>query len=355
MKLMSPFRILVTLWLGCAILSPAWAQQDCSQLLRQAQRSYDDGYLEEALSLIQGCLEQQAFSEEEAGQAYRLITIINLLEKKIPEAENAFLKLLKVNPEFRVDTSLQADPAELVQLYEDFRTDPRFYVGIEVGLNSASVRELRYFDISPDPAYTKEYSPRISFQGGLRLGIPLFNRNVRLYTGLNFVEASYDFRNTFDAFGEPEDAFLFEENSLTDSFRLELFETQRVLQVPLMLHVDFDFRSPYNFVKKKVVPFLYAGVSYHRFLQAAFPEVSIESGLGRFKSTSNYSFGNRTVNGARRKNNFSLIAGAGLKVKSGRNYFTFDLRYSRWIQNVVEPDDRSFYAELAHSFAHLAG
>lgn len=351
MKQTSFCKHFLTLWLFGLTICFVQAQTDCSNLLRLAQRTFDDGHPQEALELIRDCIEQDNFSPDQSVQALRLVTIIYLLEND-SLADQSFIDLLKRNPEFRVDTALVSDPAELVQLYHSFHTDPRVYVGIQAGINRSSVREMQYFDISPNALGSKTYLPQIGFQGGFYLSVPLVDRRLRLQTGVNYMQVAYDYSNNFDAFGEPSPSF-FEPNSRSDSFFVKLSETQRLVQIPLILSFDFDQASRYNFQKNKVVPFIYGGVSYHRLINAAFPEVSLESGIGRFKSTSNFSFGNETISEARRKHNLSLIMGGGIKVKANQNYFTFDFRYTRWIQNVVEPDERAFYGDLVHGFGHL--
>lgn len=326
------------------------AQSECGDLLRQAQRSYDEGHPETAMSLINDCISEDKFTRNEAIQAYRLITIIHLMEND-PMADQSFQKLLKLNPEFRVDyDSLKADPAELVFLYESFHTDPRIYFRVHAGINSSRVNEGEVFDISPDPFQTKEYSPGTEFQAGIQIGIPLFTRNIRLNAGLELAQVSYDLRNSFNAFG-PETNLGTDRNDQADFFEIRLTEVQQLINIPISISVDFDRWSRYNFERNSFVPFIYGGITYHQLGRASFPEISTASNTGNFLSSS--AFRNGGIDELRNDINFSLTLGLGFKLKVFRNYLVVDGRYSQGLTNVVNADLRYANAELVHGFGHL--
>ena len=132
-------------------------------------------------------------------------------------------------------------------------------------------------------------------------------------------------------------------------FQVRLTEVQQLLQFPLLLSIDFDRWSPYNFYRKEVVPFLYVGASYHLLLASSYPEISRESGVGRFLSSSSFD----DIARQRHRSNLSLLAGGGFKFKIGRSYLSLDVRYNRWLQNMVDADNRYTNTELVYRYGQI--
>lgn len=347
---MKPNAIHILFYFLLTCLSPliGIAQDDCGDRLRQAQRSFDSGFPEAVSDLIEDCLNQKRFGREEELQALRLLTIVQLYEQD-KKADVTFQRLLHRNPEFRIDTSLQSDPGELVFLYDEFRTNPRAHIRYYGGLNQTLVRELQFVSSGKSNEDSKVYGRLPGIQAGLMLGIPLFTRNLRLQIGAEYAQYEYSLDNTLNTyFGDlPSDAP--SRTGSPDFFRVTLTEAQQYLQVPVLLSLDLDRWSPYNFHRNKVVPFLYVGIINHTLLSASYREISRESGVGSFLSSS--SFGN--ILEQRYATNFSLSAGGGVKIKIGTSYFTLDLRYSRWLQNIVDTENRYVNSELIYRYGHV--
>ena len=332
---MQPTKL--TFWIACFLFAgwfsnPIFGQSDCSETLRQAQRLYDDGHPQEAVRSLNPCLES-GFTKEEKVLALRLITIVQLLEND-PKADKTFKDLLRLNPEFQVDTSFNADPAELVYLYEEFRTNPKFYLEAQVGLNRTTVRELKLYSIENVNASGKDYSQGFSFVAGVNIGIPILHRNFRLNTGINFAQFTYSLEDTLGLYGGILPADAPTGTSSPTYFRLSLNETVQAIQVPLLLSLDFDKFSDYNFDRRGIVPYVYAGAGYMLVLGSSYPEISRESGIGSFQSSSEFD----NLLEQRSGSNFTFTAGAGLKFKISDNYLTLDFRYDRWLRNIVDPD-----------------
>lgn len=330
------------------------AQNDCSEALRQAQRLYDEGHPEDALKLLEGCIALEGFDADEAARALRLATIIHLAEQD-KRAKKTFLQLLLLDPYFEVDTSFQSDPAELVYLYESFRTHPLFHVQFYGGINTTGIQEGNYYSVgkSVDGSVDfKNYGLKPGFQFGGKISFPIVNRNIKLSLGIQYDQVGYKMYQEMDLYG----GVILEDIS-TDSareanptfFKLDLTEQQSYLQIPISLQIDFDRNSRYNFERRRFVPFINIGGSFHQLLQARYTNILRVN--GNRNSVSSSDFDNLRV--MRNPINFSISAGAGLKAKIGRNYLTMEGRYQQYFRNVINPDWRYLDDGLIYQFGHV--
>jgi hypothetical protein len=128
----------------CICFSPMGgiAQESCTQKLRTARNAYQEGKLNVLPALLTACI-KAGFSKEEKIEALRLVTLAYLYSENERKAEQVFLDLLTIDPEFT--PNLQADPTELILLAEKFDTDPKFFYGLNggVGYNITQVSEAR--------------------------------------------------------------------------------------------------------------------------------------------------------------------------------------------------------------------
>lgn len=351
MHLLKP--LILSMLLLCS-MSHIQAQNDCSEALRQAQRLYDEGHPEDALKLLEACIALDGFDVDEAARALRLATIIHLAEQD-ERAKKTFLQLLLLDPYFEVDTSFQTDPAELVYLYESFRTHPLFHLQFYGGINTTGVQEVKYYSVgkSVDGSVDlKKYGLKPGFQFGGKISFPIVNRNIRLSLGVQYDQVGYKMYQEMDLYG----GVILEDRS-TDSareanptfFKLDLTEQQSYLQIPISLQINFDRNSRYNFERRRLVPFINIGGSFHQLLQAKYTNILRVNGNRNSVSSSDFD----ELRVMRNPINFSWAAGAGLKAKIGRNYLTIEGQYQQYIRNVINPDWRYLNDGLIYQFGHV--
>ena len=112
------------------------AQSDCTQTLRQARTTFDEGRIHELEARLSGCI-SNGFNDEERTEAYRLLILSYIYLDETDKADKTMLDLLHDNPGFKI--SNEADPTELINLYSTFRTEPIFFWGGKVGANTTFV------------------------------------------------------------------------------------------------------------------------------------------------------------------------------------------------------------------------
>ncbi|HEY8402508.1 MAG TPA: hypothetical protein VIK89_14670, partial [Cytophagaceae bacterium] len=109
-------------------------ENNCTQTLKKAQNTYDQGRIFEIADMLQPCIEN-GFTKEEKTSAYYLLTLTYLYFNEREKAEKAMLEFLKLNPEYEIKN----DPAEFVNLYNSFRTTPAFLIGGRAGIGGVDV------------------------------------------------------------------------------------------------------------------------------------------------------------------------------------------------------------------------
>ncbi len=97
------------------------AQAPCEQALASATGYYYDARFEEAISLLKGCLEQGAFSQDDQLQAYTLLSLACFANRHEADARKAIRILLSLTPDYTPDP-LSAQPSYRA-LVEDVRRE----------------------------------------------------------------------------------------------------------------------------------------------------------------------------------------------------------------------------------------
>lgn len=152
------------------------AQTACTQTLRTARTKFDQGLIHEMEGLLEACL-NKGFTPEERTEAYRLLILSYIYLDETEKADEAMLELLKDNHNFAINP--EADPSELINLYNTFRTNPIFRIGGKMGANYTSanlestggVNNLNNTTGGND----SEYSGRLGFIIGIVGDIPINN------------------------------------------------------------------------------------------------------------------------------------------------------------------------------------
>jgi hypothetical protein len=299
------------------------AQTICSQKLKLAEKNFEEGHIFDVSDILKDCL-KSGFSKDEKTQALRLITLVYIYIDDYKGAENAYLNLLRHDPDHQVDLTL--DPAELIFLHKKYRTFPIYSLGFRLGGNYSYPYVLRHNGIHDTSAGLRDkYLSRTGFSIGANLDYYL-GRDFQIFLEANISQSNFTSKR-----------------QLIGDYSLETNEDQVWAGVPLGIK--------YFIKRRKVSPYFYAGasVSYLLSSQASLvrvnndaetPEKTVEGPDISFKSLrSNF--------------NVALVGGLGLKYKVGINHFFVDARYMKGVSNISNPGGRFSENELIFKYGYV--
>lgn len=284
-------------------------QTSCAQNLRLARATYEQGRLREVPTYVQTCI--QNGSSQEKVEAYKLLCLAYIYLEEPELADQAMLNILETDHYFTVSPA--SDPAEFVALYNSFRTDPVYRLGIKLGANSTQPNVESYVPANDGHS---EYSPGISFQAGFGLEIPL-RRNFTFAPEINLVLKNFKYDNTV--------TYLEEISGEAREFHTTGLERHTWISVPLAVQ--------YRVLKSRLNPYISLGVSTDMLLGA-------ENTFLRTKQEAS-SLEEQTVNlkSNRAKINLSAIASLGGKLRVTSGFAVAEIRYSHGLSRVNSTAD----------------
>lgn len=110
------------------------AVAQCTEKLNQAQDAFDNGHLYGIPALLTECIDKG--SKQDKIEAYRLLTLTYLYIDDPIAAQNSFISLLKLDPEYRVDST---NHIELLHLSKEYITSPIVSWSVGGGVNMSNV------------------------------------------------------------------------------------------------------------------------------------------------------------------------------------------------------------------------
>jgi hypothetical protein len=279
--------------------------QNCSQTLRLARSTYDQGRLHELPGLVKGCL-ASGFSKQEKVEAYKLLTLAFIYLEEPEKADSSMLLLLHTDPYFTVNENV--DPAEFIGFYKTFRTRPVFRVGVKFSVNASQPNVSSF---NPIVDGSSKYDSKIGIGGGFVGELPI---NNKLTLAAELLYQQKNFTNTTVS------QYISAARS-TDYATSTGTETQSWLSLPIF--VQYKFLD-----KKRLEPFLMGGVSADLLLNAT---TSVEQ-----RRVDNQSIDIKSVplSVQREKLNISVLLGAGVKTRIAQGYLVADVRYSYGLTKV---------------------
>ncbi len=295
---------------------PAFAQDQCSITLSQAEDMYDLGRLYEIPDMIKPCL-QEGFTKEQKIRAYRLLTLTYLFLDYYKEADSTYLKLLNLAPEYNVNDEL--DPMEIINHHDKFTTKPIFYLTLgKVGINASYANVMTDYSLSMTGDGSKKYSTVVGFHAGFGAEMVIY-RNLHLSGEFMVTNKKIHLSDTH-----------------WDFYSTDMDLARTDIELPLLLK--------YNFFRNKISPFIEAGISPSMLVDA-----SIQNIQGNYLVNAGgideevFPVQPRPEITSTRLNttfNYSLLFGGGINYKIGLNYLVFEARYSVGMQNTIKPYDR---------------
>lgn len=297
-------------------------EEECVFTLREAEKLYQQGLIEEIPELITGCIED-GFSKEDRLQAYKLLILTYLFEDEVQKAEEAMFSFIKKYPEYEI---VPTDPVDFVYLYESYQALPILSIGICVGGSYSNTTIIEPYGTHNLNSPHGDYNQcGMGLQLGLRLTFNIYeNTDVNL-------ELLYS-QNKFEYVNEN----LF--NVMNQSFD----ETQTRFDIPLTFTYDIDIKKPFW-------PFVRAGCNFGILLDA--------NALSYIKYN-DFSHEDKTgpdmkITAQRKTLNYWGIIGTGIKYKVTRGYFIADVNYNFGLSNQVNPKKRTTIDNLEQAFYYF--
>lgn len=313
----------------CSCLHISYAQSTCAQTLRLAQSVYEQGRLHELPQLLDDCLAENAFNQEEKVSAYKLLTLTYIYLEEPLKADAMMLTLLRTDTEFQVNDAV--DPAEFVALYKTFRTYPIYRIGGKLGAlaTAPSVVSADYADDG-----TNYGSHNYGFTGSIAGEIPLagkFNK-FTLQPDLAFQLLSFDGANQWD-----------EENQRGDTSRVTpATETHALISLPVSVQ--------YQVYRRKLSEYYVSfGVSADYLLSASkrlISNIEMNSGVDEDSFT---------ITSQRNRFNSGLLLSAGFKRKIGKGFFVAELRYKHGLLPISRIADTYENNLLVFNYKYVDG
>ncbi len=287
-----------------ATLHAAWAQ-NCSQTLRLARSTYDQGRLHELPKLMEKCL-RDGFTKQERVEAYKLLTMAFIYLEEPEKADSSMLLLLHTDPYFELNKDV--DPAEFIGLYKTFRTDPVYRIGLKAG-PITSQPNVSSSNFANDGS--SKYSGKIGFAVGAFAEIPVLKKFI-LNPELYFQSKTFGFDNAYGIASTP------------------ATETQTWISAPISLQYEF-FKEKFKDKKLRILPYASLGVQVDYLLSGTIDLAT--------NKAEQLPVPLKSYNVSLSKLNISAIAAVGAKIKAGPGLLIGELRYAYGLKNLLNPED----------------
>ena len=312
--------------------------QTWTQKLLIAERDYDADNISGGFEKSLG---EKGYTSEEKIRALKLITKVYIFIDNEPKSDEYMIKLLRADKEHNLDPKV--DPAELYDLYRKFRSQPIFRIGLRVGVNKSYPNIINTFGTGNTGIVSKIYNGvgeppnEASINGGSGTGF-FINAMAERYLdwglevglGLEFRNSQYSVDN-YITYGDS-----LQVNEINEIVQFAVLSTmvthqQSFVRVPLLLRYNFNYDSDNSFV-----PYIAVGASYDYLLNAKYLEGNRTGGT-EYKFDSDLSLKGLDLIA---KNNFSVFACLGLKMRVKTHFLTLEAKFNKALLNYINPNNR---------------
>lgn len=298
------------------ICSKSYGQSaTCAQTLRLARATYEQGRLHEIESQLKECLEN-GFSKEEKQlkvEGYKILCLSYIYLEEPAKADEAMLNLKRTDPYYTPNP--QVDPAEFVALFNTFRKDPIYRIGVKIGGNFSRpnvVESVAAVELTPE----SKFKPLFGLQVGLSADVPMFKR-LTLHGELLYLQHRYEIAQEVNRGTDPDTG---------DPFISKFIGIESQSWLSLPISVEYAYLNPRSKIHQKFRPFVAAGVVTQYLLSAKI--------TGERQRDGESSIPESSVDVEREKINISVIASTGIKFKIASGLFVADVRYIYGITDV---------------------
>jgi hypothetical protein len=296
------------------------AQSDCTQTLRQARTTFDEGRIHELEARLSGCI-KSGFNDEERTEAYRLLILSYIYLDETDKADKTMLALLRDNHGFSINQ--QADPTELINLYETFRTKPIFFWGFRGGFNTTFVNVINAYGVHNLSNSNAKYSNKLGFVAGLLIEKNIGNR-LTFRSDIQYINNTFDYENKFSK--KTDDG--------SDIVVLTASEAQNSIGLSLMVQYTFFKPQEENQKNKikKLNPYIGIGVTGRNLLSSNLT-FDVSNKVGSSPDGPSEDLIEPEI---RKSFNPTADIEVGIKKSVGLSYITTGLRYSYGLLDITD-------------------
>lgn len=294
---------------------------NCTQTLRTARNTYDQGRLHEIPQILQKCL-ASGFSETEKIEALKILVQTYIYLEEPGEADKAMLTLLETDHFFIPNKTV--DPIEFQSLWAKFRYNPVWRVGLKFGPLTNQITVVKNYSVWGNSVGRGKYSSQVGIQFG---GVFEKDLGKKIVAAPEVMFSSYTFNYANDSplkVQNPDAAEGLEWTNTTQQSRLNL---------NLMFqYKPFVKEDPAENLVAKFIPYVALGPSINYLMSSSSnPTANVtELVTGSPQDTKVYYM----------PINYSIIASVGAKYRIGGLYVTADIRYQYGLRNIVDPAHR---------------
>ena len=321
------------LFASLIILTATTYAQNCTQTLRLARSTYDQGRLHELPSLLKACL-ANGFTKQERIEAYKLLTLTFIYLEEPEKADSSMLKLLHTDSYFEPNNDI--DPQEFIGLYNTFRTNPIFTIGVKLGANSSFTNIISNYYVGANAKGGSEYSNKIGLQLGLSFEKGIFQNSKNKI--LNRLILAPEILSVPRTFGIRVPTVFQTDLGAVSEAKSEAVESQAWIDLNALVQYQIKPKSKFN-------PFLTVGPGISYLVSATRQQVfNHQSGAG-------VSGPDVPIINSMKSAVFSVVVGTGIKIKVGSVYLTTDLRYQYGLSNITNSSART---NLENTFDYVS-
>lgn len=310
-------RFLLLVLLSGAGFSYVFAQSTCTQTLRTARSTYDQGRLHELPVLLDGCI-KNGFTQQERVEAYKLLTLAYIYLEEPRKADETMLNLLRTDHYFEINEA--TDPAEFVALYKTFRTNPIYRLGAKVGANASQPNVVESVEANQG---SSKYAYRINVQFHIAFDVPLTN-SLTLCPEIGIMQRSFKYENIV--------------KHQDTTFTSTVTETQSWLSLPVTLQYQFN-----NFSFK---PYVALGVQADYLMGSTLSAERIRQGFQSIQPES------ADFKASRQNLNLSALAAAGARFKLGGGFVVTEIRFAYGLTNVSSKESAFQNSQLSFKYGY---
>lgn len=286
-------RLLPLTLICCVFCFSSRGQSTCTQTLRTARSTYDQGRLHELPALLEGCI-KNGFTQQEKVEAYKLLTLAYIYLEEPTKADEAMLNLLNTDHYFKVNEA--TDPAEFLALYKTFRTTPVYRLGGKIGANASQPNVLE--SVAANEGVSK-YKYGIGVQVYVTAEIPITEK-ITIDAQLGYLQRTFGYTNQV---------------TFTDTtFTTTAKEKQSWVSLPISVQ--------YQFNNIKFRPYVSLGVQGDYLLGATMNSQRSRKG---YQSVDDKSF---NLSPQRQKFNVSALAAVGAHFPLSGGYVVAEIRFA---------------------------
>jgi Outer membrane protein beta-barrel domain len=302
---------IVAFVIGIALHTSILAQ-DCSQTLRLARSTYEQGRLRDLPELLKKCLAgsgSTSFTKQEKVEAYKLLTLSYIYLEEPERADSSMLLLLRTDPYFELNKV--ADPQEFIGLYNTFRTDPIYRIGPKAGgiITQPNVVSSNFVN-----GGSSKYETKIGIVVGVFFEIPVL-RKFTLNPEIYIQNKTFGFTNSHSGIATSNSS-----------------ESQLWISLPISLQHEI-FKEKFKNKKTKILPYISAGIQTDYLLTAS---VNVTTNKDNQLPVPPKSI---DITSNRNSINISAIASIGAKIKIGPGFLNGEARFAYGLKNLINTEN----------------